>query len=66
MVEFGGCFGFLDEATLSFRISDEFERKDFESDFAVELQVEGTVDDTHTASADFREYLVVGEGSADQ
>jgi hypothetical protein len=39
-------------------------RENFESNLAVEIQVEGTVDDSHAASADLREDFVMREGLA--
>ncbi len=54
----------LDEASLAVGVGDEG-RKDLQGDLAVELQVEGLVDNPHPASADLFEDLVVGKGAAD-
>lgn len=58
MFELRGRLGFLDEATLTFGVGDQLRREDFESNLAVEIHVEGTVHDAHTASAELFQYLV--------
>ena len=56
---------FPKEAPLAVLVPDDAFREGLEGDFAVELDVEGPVDDTHATAIDFREHLVVGERPPD-
>jgi hypothetical protein len=56
----------LNEARFAPAIGDELRRKNLESDLPVQLQVDGAVNDTHAAAADFGEHLVMGDRPADQ
>jgi hypothetical protein len=57
-------FGFLDEAALALRIGNQLGREYFEGNLAVELQVDGTVHDTHAATADLRNDSVCNSDNA--
>ncbi len=57
--------GLLNKTALAVGVGDEFGREDLQGDLAVELQVEGLVDNAHTAAANLFEHFVVGEGAAD-
>ena len=65
MVERGGRLGLLDEAPPPFLVGDQFRRQHLESHLAIELGVEGPVDDPHAAAADLVEDLVVGKRLTD-
>ena len=60
-----GCLGLLNKTALAVGVGDELGREDLQGDLAVELQVEGLVDNPHPATADLFEDLVVGEALAD-
>jgi hypothetical protein len=66
MLEGGRGLGFLDETVLSVLVGDEIRGKDFHRYFALQTEVEGAIDDSHPATADFTEDLVVRERSSDQ
>jgi hypothetical protein len=59
MLEFRRRLGFLDEATLTFGVGDQLRRENFEGNLAVELHIDGTVHDTHAASAELFQNLVM-------
>ena len=55
----------VDESLLGFGVASEIRREEFQRDRAVELEVLGFVDNTHSATAELLEDLVVGNGLAD-
>jgi hypothetical protein len=65
MLESGRRLGLLNEPALPLRVGNQLGRQDLEGDLAVQIDVEGTVDDPHAATADLIEDLVMGEGLAD-
>ena len=65
MLERRGRLRFLEEAAFPFRIGDEIGGQDLECHLAVQLGIDGAVDDAHAAAADFVEDLVVGKGPPD-
>jgi hypothetical protein len=66
VLERGGCFGFVHESLLGFRVACEVGREELKGDGAIEPEVLGFVDDAHTATAEVLEDFVVGDRCADQ
>lgn len=65
MVEPGEGLRFLLEATQSIRVLGDICWHNFDRDIAVELGVPGTIDDTHSASANERANFTTSEPGAD-
>jgi hypothetical protein len=55
----GNSFGLVNEALLGFRVGGQLRWEKLESNIAVELEVLGLVDHTHTSTANLLEYLIV-------
>ena len=64
MVERGSGLGFLNEAAATIEVIQTGAAQDLDGNEAVEARVAGFVDGAHPAFAQFRDYLVVGEPTA--
>jgi hypothetical protein len=65
MIQGGGGLRLLDEALLSFGVGDLVVRQDLERHHALQAQVAGQVNDTHTAFAELRFDPIVFDAATD-
>ena len=65
VVESGSGFGLADEALAPFLVLNQVGRQKLQNDGAVELGIDGLVDHTHPAFAEFLDDLVMGDRLAD-
>lgn len=65
MLESTCCLCLLNEAAFPVRVRNELWWQHLQSDFAVELHVEGAVDDSHSAAGNLLRYPVVRQRAPD-